>query len=89
MATYKKARREVSAPAKPDGECLIPPELPKAELHKLLFRQSDREAQEIKDYVDWQSHGKEKALHAKKVASERVFGLKFDVGRFTVARATL
>jgi len=79
MATKKKERREVSIPAKPAGDCVIPPELPKAELHKLLFRQSEHEAQEIKDYVNWQSHGKEKALHAEKVASERVFGRDFDV----------
>jgi hypothetical protein len=63
----------------PASECTIPPALPKTELNKLLFRQSEREAQEIKDYFDWQSHGKEKALHAEKVASERVFGRNFDV----------
>ena len=60
-------------------ECTIPPELPKAELHKLLFRQSEEEARRIKDYVEWQAHGEEEVLHTEKVASERVFGREYDV----------
>jgi hypothetical protein len=53
--------------------------LPKSELQKLLFRQSEREAREIRDYVEWQAHGEEKLLHAEKAASERVFGRDYDV----------
>jgi hypothetical protein len=72
----QKSQGKAAAPA---GECLIPPALPKAELHKLLFEQSDKAAQEIKEYVEWQSHGDEKVLHAEKVASERVYGRDYDV----------
>jgi hypothetical protein len=68
-----------SKTAKPEGECIIPPALPKGELHKLLFKQSEKEAQDIKDYVEWQAHGEEKVLHAEKVASERIFGRQHDV----------
>src|ERR1022692_286327 len=65
--------------AKPKDGCVIPPELPKGELHKLLFRHSEQEAREIKDYVEWQARGEEKVLHAEKVASERIFGREHDV----------
>lgn len=78
MATMKQAKKR-SKTAKPESECIIPPALPKGELHKLLFRQSDKEAEEIKDYVEWQAHGEEKVLHAEKVASERIFGRQHDV----------
>jgi hypothetical protein len=44
-----------------------------------MFRHSEQEAKEIRDYVEWQSRGEEKVLHAEKVASERVFGCKYDV----------
>jgi hypothetical protein len=30
------------------SDCAVPPALPKAELHKLLFRPSEQEAEEIK-----------------------------------------
>ena len=72
-------------PTKPDkkaaveGECLIPPALPKGELHKLLFRQSEEEAQAIRDYVEWQAHSEEKVLHVEKVASERIFSREYAV----------
>lgn len=62
-----------------NGDCVVPPALPKGELHKLLFRHSEHEAQEIKEYVEWQAHGAEKVLHVEKVASERVFGREYDV----------
>src|ERR1022692_1146254 len=78
MATSKPTKKRTKT-AKPEGECIIPPALPKGELHKLLFRQSDKEAQEIKDYVEWQAHGEEKVLHVEKVASERIFGRQHDV----------
>lgn len=60
-------------------DCVIPPALPKGELHKLLFRQSGKEAEEIKNYVEWQAHGEEKVLHVEKVASERIFGRQHNV----------
>ena len=78
MAT-KRQPRKVRATAKSDGDCVVPPALPKGELHKLLFRHSERETQKIKEYVEWQTHGAEKVLHAEKVASERVFGREYDV----------
>ena len=58
---------------------VVPPALPKADLHKLLFKQSEPEVQAIKDYVEWQCRGEEKVLHAEKVASERVLGREHDV----------
>ncbi len=57
----------------------VPPALPKAELHKLLFKQSEPEVQAIKEYVEWQCHGEERVLHAEKVASERVLGRDHEV----------
>jgi hypothetical protein len=44
-----------------------------------LFRHSEREAREIRDYVEWQAHGEEKVLHAEKVVSERILGRDYDV----------
>lgn len=73
----RKPANKKAAPT--DGDCIIPPALPKGELHKLLFRHSETEALEIKDYVEWQAHGEEKVLHTEKVASERVFGRQHDV----------
>jgi predicted Zn-ribbon and HTH transcriptional regulator len=76
----KRKRPKKQATRTPiDGECVIPPALPKAELHKLLFKHSEREAQEIKDYVEREAHGEEKVLHLEKVASERIFGREHDV----------
>ena len=78
MATKRHARKG-RATATSDSDCVVPPALPKEELHKLLFRHSEHEAQEIKEYVEWQAHGAEKVLHVEKVASERVFGRAYDV----------
>jgi hypothetical protein len=78
MATKRKPRK-ARARAASDGDCIIPPALSKEELHRLLFRQSENEAQQIRDYVEWQAHGAEKVLHVEKVASERVFGREYDV----------
>lgn len=75
----KRQSRKVRATATSDGDCVVPPALPKGELHKLLFRHSEHEAQKIKEYVEWQAHGAEKVLHVEKVASERVFGREYDV----------
>jgi hypothetical protein len=63
---------------------IVPPALPKSELHKLMFRSSDDERREIADYVEWQSNknsekDQEKVLHAEKIASERVLGTDYDV----------
>ena len=77
--TKTRQTKKTPKSVKVEGECIIPPALRKRELHKLLFRQSDKEAQEIKEYVEWQAHGEEKVLHAEKVASERIFGREHDV----------
>lgn len=61
------------------GNCGIPPALPKEDLHKLLFKSSERESEDIKEYVEWQARGEEKVLHAEKVASERIFTREYDV----------
>lgn len=69
-----------SSKSKKSAACTIPPELPKEQLHKLMFRQSEAEAHRIRDYVEWQSRrDNEKVLHAEKVASERVMGREYDV----------
>lgn len=78
MAT-KRQSRKVRAGTKTVGECTIPPALPKGELHKLLFKHSENEALEIKQYVEWQAHGEERVLHVEMVASERIFGRQHDV----------
>jgi hypothetical protein len=75
----KNRTGEPSPGAKPESDCVIPREIPKDELHKLLFKSSPQETQEIKDYVEWQARGEEKVLHAEKVASERIFGRDYDV----------
>ena len=64
---------------KAEGECVIPPALPKEELHKLTFKQSEAEVEEIRNYVEWQARGKEKVLHAEKVTSERIMGREYEV----------
>jgi hypothetical protein len=79
MATRKENGSSRAADGAAPDHCIVPPALPKADLHKLLFGQSEREAQEIADYVEWQARGEEKVLHAEKLASERVFGQEYDV----------
>jgi hypothetical protein len=77
--------RKPKAPTKPvEGsgkadDCVVPPALPKGDLHKLMFRYSEQEATEIAGYVEWQARGEETVLHAEKVASERVMGHDHDV----------
>jgi len=77
--TKKAIKKKKSSASTLEGECVVPPALPKAELRKLLFRHSEEEAQQIKEYVEWQAHGQERVLHGEKVASERVFGRDYDV----------
>jgi hypothetical protein len=43
-----------------------------------MFRQSELEAQAIKDYMAWQARD-ENVLHVEKVASERIFERDHDV----------
>ena len=69
----KKATKRRVVPTKPVGDCIIPPAIPKPELHRLMFRHSELEAQQIKDYMARQASD-EKVLHVEKVASERIFG---------------
>src|SRR3954452_11972392 len=64
------------------SKCDVPPALPKDDLHKLLFQQSEQEAREVKDYVEWQARGDETVPHVEKVASKRVFGRDHDVWDF-------
>jgi hypothetical protein len=79
MAKKKQNGEIVAADTAARSDCIVPPALPKVELHKLMFGQSEYEAEEIKGYVEWQAHGEETVLHAEKVASERVFGREYDV----------
>lgn len=75
----KKPTRKVSGKKVTSDDCVIPPALPKTALNKLLFRQSENEAQQIREYVEWQTHGEEAVLHVEKVASERVLAGDYDV----------
>jgi hypothetical protein len=83
VAAILKTRARVMAKKSTDkateSDCVVPPALPKGELHKLLFRKSEEDAERIKEYVEWQTHGDETVLHAEQVASERVFGRDYDV----------
>ncbi len=45
----KKSEPSKSKPSNPKDECMIPPELPKEQLHKLMFRHSEEEAQVIRE----------------------------------------
>jgi hypothetical protein len=71
----QSAPREKKVPA---DDCIVPPEIPKGELHKLMFRPAAPEVRSIHEYVEWQAPD-EKVLHAEKLASERVFGRDYDV----------
>ncbi len=76
-----KKKRKASGPTipgPPEGECIIPPAIPKSELHKLAFRHSELEAQAIRNYMAGQARD-EKVLHVEKVASERILGREHDV----------
>src|SRR5258708_5296576 len=59
VAKKKSSKAPPSAAVKPASrtDCAFPPALPKAELHKLLFRQSEREGDEIATYVECQAVG--------------------------------
>jgi hypothetical protein len=75
-----KGRTNPLKPVKPESnDCIVPPALPKGDLHKLMFRHSEEEARDIRDYVEWQARGEEKVLHAEKVAHERIMGRDHDV----------
>jgi len=78
-AMAKKPSKTLNGTKVKTDECVIPPALPKTELNKLLFRQSEIEAQLIREYIEWQTHGEEAVLHVEKVASERVFARDYDV----------
>ena len=75
----KKRSKTLNGTKVETDECLIPPALPKTELSKLLFRQSEVEAKRIREYIEWQTHGEEAVLHVEKVASERVFASDYEV----------
>jgi predicted Zn-ribbon and HTH transcriptional regulator len=75
-----RTKQVKSRKSKKSAPCTIPPELPKEQLHKLMFHQPGAEVQSVRDYVEWQSRrDNEKVLHAEKVASERVMGREYDV----------
>lgn len=80
MSIMPQAKSSKTRKTKGDSACTIPPELPKDQLHKLVFHQPPEEAQKIREYVEWQSRrDNEKVLHAEKVASERVLGREYNV----------
>ncbi len=58
-------------------ECTIPSRVSDSVLNKFVFKRSEREAQAIRDYVEWQSR-KEKVTYLEKVATEHVFDRKHD-----------
>ena len=61
------------------GECFIPPRVPDEALNQFAFKRNDEEAQEIADYVEWQSRkDKEHVTFLEKVQTEFVFGQAHD-----------
>jgi hypothetical protein len=68
-AKKAKSKREV------DGECSIPPRVPDEVLTDFKYKGSDEEAQQIVDYVEWQSQkDKEHVTFLEKVQTEYVLG---------------
>jgi hypothetical protein len=74
----KRKTTNTDGPREVEGDCIVPPAIPKPELHKLMFRHSEIEAQAITDYMASQARD-EKVLHLEKVASERIFDRQHDV----------
>jgi hypothetical protein len=62
------------------GECIIPQRPSDSVLNQFTLSRSEREAQGIREYVEWQTQkDSEKVTYLEKVTTEHVFGRKYDV----------
>lgn len=78
-AKRKPSTGKVKSKRKADGECLIPPRVPDEVLKDFKYKGSDQEAQQIIDYVEWQSRkDKERVTFLEKVQTEYVLGEPHD-----------
>src|SRR5437867_1196870 len=60
------------------SDCTIPGPVPAAALNKTVLNRSEREAKEIREYVELEST-EEKVTYLEKITTERVLGRKLDV----------
>lgn len=75
----KRSTRTEATKPKVVGECLIPPRVPDEALNQFAFKRNDEEAQQIADYVEWQSRkDKEHVTFLEKIQTEFVFGQAHD-----------
>jgi hypothetical protein len=78
-AEPKSARKTAKARRTTDGTCLIPPRVPDEVLEHFRYKGSEEEAQQIVEYVEWQSRkDKEHVKFLEKVQTEYVLGEAHD-----------
>jgi hypothetical protein len=78
-APRKRSTRTRTTKRKVVGKCVIPPRVPDEALNQFAFKRNDEEAQQIADYVEWQSRkDKEHVTFLEKVQTEFVFGQAHD-----------
>jgi hypothetical protein len=70
--------RKKSKSRLPSHACTIPGPVPHSALNKFGVNRLERDAQAIREYVEWQSP-KEKVTYLEKVATEHLFDRKLDV----------
>jgi hypothetical protein len=71
--------RQQKSRARPKDDCTIPGPVPSVALPRLKVRpDAEHEQRHVREYLEWQAPD-EKVIHLEKVASERIFGGKFDV----------
>jgi hypothetical protein len=73
--TPKKPKRSNTTAS----ECIIPPRPSDSILNQFTLWRSERDAQAIREYVEWQSRKeKEKVTYLEKISTEHIFGRKHD-----------
>jgi predicted Zn-ribbon and HTH transcriptional regulator len=72
----QKAKKAIKRKVEASG-CTIPGRVSDSVLNRFAFKRPEREAQAIREYVEWQSQ-KEKVSYLEKVASEHLFDRKHD-----------
>jgi hypothetical protein len=78
-ADRKLAKRAMKTRPKVDGACSIPSRVPDAVLKNFRFKGSEEEAEQIVQYVEWQSRkDKEHVKFLEKVLTEHVMGEAHD-----------
>jgi hypothetical protein len=79
LADPKAARKTAKACRPADAACLIPPRVPDEVLEHFRYKGSEEEAQQIVEYVEWQSKkDKEHVKFLEKVQTEYVLGEAHD-----------